>query len=657
MTDRRVFGAYSSALREEKGYSLEQVCEGLCTAQRLYQLETGQQSAGKLLQDAILERLGVGAEDYEHYLHSKEYAHWEMRQRILWRISCGETARARELLETYRVQYGGDVGSSPCTDGSPRIASCEEVGKRLERQFYLVMWAQIRYLEGAEAEEMGVILEEAVQLTIPGLWEKPLRGRALSLKEWNLILEAERYRTGSSLRPDGSLCARGGEEAHYREILACLEEAPMDLWSKAKTYPKAVCLLWRCVEEKGGETGEELFGLCDRALEILRKTSRMYWLWELLELRGRYLAHRMEELEGSAEGCGKGGMDFDGTYRENEGWKKALEAVYAEYGVPRETFHFCYLYQEKGVYCINDVVRIRRNMLGIGVAELCEGVCDIKTLRRLEREGKSTQRAIVQELFERLGLPMEMVRTELVTESPEAREMVEKLRWYENEREPQKGELLLAWIRKKVSTEIRCNRQSLMRKELNLLDAKGEISREEYRRRLQDALELTLPFGAFLQEGEKYLTHEEQSCIQNMMQKMDKESKEFTVCMERFEEMYHPVAEGELLGNVSSIYSLVMGYVGSELGNRGRFDESDWYGERMVREELCSRRMVSIKDGLYNRWWNYKERKRCNLPTDRRLDGEGELGKCIQFSRLTKCKFYETFYREMAKEEGYHCEE
>lgn len=331
MTDSRVFGAYSSALREKKGYSLEQVCEGLCTAQRLYQLETGQQSAGKLLQNAILERLGVGAEDYEHYLHSKEYAHWEMRQRILWRISCGETARARELLETYCIQHGGDVSRSPCTDGSPRIAGCEEVGKRLERQFYLAMWAQIRRLEGAGAEEIGGILEEAVQLSMPGLWEKPLKGRVLSLKEWNLILEAERYRAGSSLRPDSSLCARGGEEAHYREILACLEEAPMDLWSKAKTYPKAVCLLWRCLEEKGGEAGEELFDFCNRALEILRKTSRMYRLWELLELRGRYLAHRMEEPEGYCEG----GMNPVGHCNRDANRLHVRQALQQLYGLLR----------------------------------------------------------------------------------------------------------------------------------------------------------------------------------------------------------------------------------------------------------------------------------------------------------------------------------
>ncbi len=590
-TEREAFGAYISDLRDGRGYALEQVCEGLCTAQRLFQLETGKQSAGKLLQDAILERLGVGAEDYEHYLHYEEYGKWEMRQRILHRISCGKAAWAKELLEEYCRLYGGNRGSG------------KAVGDRLERQFYLGMWAQIRRMEGAGEAEMRAILEEAVQLTVPGLWEKPLRGRVLSLKEWNLILEAERYKEG------------GGEEIHYREIMACLETAALDSVGVAKIYPKAVCFLRGCIAEKDEAVEAELFACCNRAVEILRNASRMYYLWELLELREQYLKHRMgDSPEAGLVSCDRDGennrfvnADFPGIYTENAGWKKALEDVYADYGIQKETFHYCYLYLEKGVSCISDVIRIRRRMLGIKAEELCEGICDIKTLRRLENRKRATQRAIVEQLFERLRLPGEMTRTELVTDSPEARQMMELLRHYGNERETEKAGVLLAGIKRLVTTEIRCNQQALMRKEINLRKGRGEITGEEYCRQMRAVLELTLPFDVFLQEGEKYLTHEEQACIQNMMQVMDRDSREFKICVERFEEMYRPVAEGELLGTMSGIYGLIMGYVESELGNQGKLDKADWYNEVMVREELRSRRLASLATRLYDRWWNYAE--------------------------------------------------
>ncbi|HBA46507.1 MAG TPA: hypothetical protein DCZ91_01620 [Lachnospiraceae bacterium] len=634
-TEREAFGAYISDLREERKYAMEQVCDGLCTAQRLFQLETGKQSAGKLLQDAILERLGVGAEDYEHYLHYKEYGKWEMRQRILHRISCGKAVWAKELLEEYSRLYGGDSKGG------------KAVGDRLERQFYLSMWAQIRHMEGAEDAEMRAILEEAVQLTVPGLWEKPLRGRVLSLKEWNLILEAEKCKEG------------GGEEIHYREIMACLEDAALDTVGMAKIYPKAVCFLCGCIAEKDEAMEAELFGYCNRAVEILRDASRMYYLWEILELREQYLEHRtgnsleerLETGEYKEENGRSKNADFAELHVENAGWKKALEDIYADYRIQKETFHYCYLYLEKGVSCISDVVRTRRRMLGIKAEELCRGICDIKTLRRLENRKRATQRAIVEQLFERLGLPGEMIRTELVTESPEVRQMMEKLRSYGNERDTEKEEMVLSRIKKMVSTEIRCNRQALMRKEINLRKNRGEINREDYYRQMRTALELTLPFEVFLQEGEKYMTYEEQACIQNIMQEMDKESNEFEKCMKRFEEIYRPVADGELLGTVSGVYGFVMGYVASEMGNCGELERADRYGEVMLREELRSRRLVSLASGLYDRWWNYTERKRKGIPTDRILDGEEELTKCILLSNLGKRMLYESFYKKALEEE------
>lgn len=147
------------------------------------------------------------------------------------------------------------------------------------------------------------------------------------------------------------------------------------------------------------------------------------------------------------------------------------------------------------------------------------------------------------------------------------------------------------------------------------------------------------------------MTHEEQACIQNMMQEMDRESNEFMLSIKRFEAIYHPVAEGELLGTVSGIYGLIMGYIGSELGNRGELDKSDWYNETMVREELRSRRLALISVGLYNRWWNYAERKRKNIPCCRLLNGEEELTKCIVLSRLVQQKFYESVYQKKLEHE------
>lgn len=63
-------------------------------------------------------------------------------------------------------------------------------------------------------------------------------------------------------------------------------------------------------------------------------------------------------------------------------------------------------------------------MLGMSRAELCQGICDQKTLVRLENKKTNSQKAVVVELFERLGLAGTLSRTVLVTERPEVRRLI-----------------------------------------------------------------------------------------------------------------------------------------------------------------------------------------------------------------------------------------
>ena len=63
-------------------------------------------------------------------------------------------------------------------------------------------------------------------------------------------------------------------------------------------------------------------------------------------------------------------------------------------------------------------------------------------------------------------------------------------------------------------------------------------------------------------------------------------------------------------------YEYIMKYVGSEQGNLGEYDRADKYGGIIVRECLRTRRLHSISFVLYDRWWNYLERKRSSIPAD-----------------------------------------
>lgn len=452
-----------------------------------------------------------------------------------------------------------------------------------------------------------------------------------------------------------SLC--GERPERYREVLAYIVSGRLDRRGMTKIYPKAVYFLCRCLmEEYGTEEGAgsetrkkytELFVYCNRAVEMLRDSGRMYFLWEILDMKEQ-LFEKLEKLSGSGRNRREGENAFLRLRQENARWKQVLEDVYAQFGVPKETVDDCYLYRTKGISCTNDVIRIRSRMLGIGSRELCEGVCDIRTLYRIRKGEVTPQRWVAERLFEKLGLPGELVRTELVTGVPEARELMERLRESMNGHRWEEAEETLKRMKQLVSMDIICNRQALRRQEVLLTWAKGGINKPECSRQLREALEYTLPYKAFLQPGEKYLTNEEQSCIRNMMVGMDKESEEFRICMQRFEEIYQPAIDREELENVDGMYEFVMIYVRSQWGNRGEYDKADKHSLNIIEGCLRNRRLWALHDSIYDRWWNHAERRKKGIPLDIVLDDERELNKCILLSELARSHDV-SFYQEKLK--------
>ena len=71
-----------------------------------------------------------------------------------------------------------------------------------------------------------------------------------------------------------------------------MEASGADYLGMAKIYPKAAYLLCSSGPETTGETEEGLLRYCGHAIEILRNSMRLYYLWELLDLREQYLGRQ-----------------------------------------------------------------------------------------------------------------------------------------------------------------------------------------------------------------------------------------------------------------------------------------------------------------------------------------------------------------------------
>lgn len=597
------FGELLQELREKKNVTLDLLGVGLRDAGKLSRVETGKVEAEKLLRDRLLARLGVAEENYENYLHYSEYKEWRERQDIVHSILHRNMEEAKQQLEAYK-------------DG-------HSVEQSLEYQFYLSMLVQIRRIEGAGKEELRELFRQTLELTVPGDSVNEPTKLLLSVEELNLLLEYVFYSEEEF------------SAAWYEALFSYVEGLGLDKLTMAKIYPKLV--FYYCRKRKIEETDKvelsRLLQLCNKAIEILQKGNRMFYLWELLQIKEQVLQGLICRNADKGETAVKRLKEWQQTC---VNWYTTLEEVYEEYGVTKETQDFCYLYVDREAYCIGDVIRIRRKMFGMTMQQLCDGICSERTISRLERNETAPHRNIVRELFYRLKIPAEFCRTDLVTGNPEAIWLFGEAKRKSNQRKVDESDALLKQISTMVSFEIPGNRQAIRRIELsnewNRRRKNGEkLDRQYSVEQLKGILEDTIPYEIAVAPGEKYLTQNEVSCLHNIMNDSEYTYSEMEQCTVALYDLYENQRRFE---ECFDMYEFVMGAIASNFGNKGEYDLSDEIGIKIIKNGLLYRRMRRIYKEKYSMLWNDVQRVKNQHPAKKGVDTKKELLNCIYLCEM-----------------------
>ena len=610
------FGSFLSEIRIKKKIKLEQLSDGLCTVSMLSRIENGTREAEKLLKDCLLQRLGIIPENYENFLYYSVYKHWKERQSIIHCILYNEIEKAQKLLDEYYKTHDMDY--------------------LLEEQFYLTMLGQIRSYQGAERKELKEIFEKAASLTIPELEKRSLQKRILSVEELNLYLEYLHYKEEENLL------------LKYEELFSYIDTMQLDTFAMAKIYPK---LVYYFLLELGEElTGDKIkaakwLNFCNNAITILQKANRMFYFWELLGMKEKLLLYLIETNDG---------MELRQTDKLKEwlkqcrAWRETLGSIYDEYNVSKETKDFCYLYVDREVYCIGDVIRIRRKMFGMSMSKLSKGICSERTISRLERHETEPQRQLVRALFERLNMATELYKTDLITDNPEALELFSELKRQVLNRDCGKVDQLLEQVKEKVSLDIPENRQVLKRSEIVNEFWKENLSKEDYVKQLKEVISYTIPYEIAVVSGEKYLTNNEISCMQNIITKIDGSYPELKECIEVLYDLFEKQKQAE---NCLNMYEFVMRVVSSQLGNCEEYDVSDKINRKMLSYVLVNRRIGAIHRTIYSLFWNNEQRLKKQHPIKLGADTKQELIKCINFCEMSGSLRFISFYKKKLEED------
>ncbi len=151
---------------------------------------------------------------------------------------------------------------------------------------------------------------------------------------------------------------------------------------------------------------------------------------------------------------------------------------------------------------VGEIIKRKREEIGLSQWELCEGICDPVTLSRLENGRQSPSRNNVIALLERLGLPDDRYYA-LLTQSEndyegEIKEIkakiieLNKIKVKENYR-IEDIEIRISEIKKRFPVKDKISIQTVMMLEADLKKAANLIGYEEYKLLMLKALKMTVP--------------------------------------------------------------------------------------------------------------------------------------------------------------------
>lgn len=306
-----------------------------------------------------------------------------------------------------------------------------------------------------------------------------------------------------------------------------------------------------------------------------------------------------------------------------------------------------YLYRQRWVFYIGDVLRIRRKMFGLTQEELCKGICVPKTLRRIEKMERNMQQDMLGAVMRRLGLSKEYQRVWLVTNDAEVVKLSEELSSCRNNFEIEKAREILKQIKNKVSFDIPENRQYFIEALASLDWIEGKISKEEFAIRMENALKCTLNIDNIFNVDELYLTEMEMACIRKKMRVIENTEKvRYVELLIHFFEQYERKKE---LSDCIVMFEFIMVCVTSELGNMGKYQEAVNLDKKVLRESLRYRRLWSVSNLLYEVLWNEYQQQNDDMHKKERITER--LQECITFSHFCKQHYIEKFLREKINQE------
>jgi hypothetical protein len=453
-----IFPEYIKSECIKKNLSFRKLCEGVINASSIERFFDGELDLDFDKQIRLLSRLGYDHQDYEKYVYKKTFDKLRVRDKILSLIKDKNKERLFEELVKYKEKYYKESS--------------------VDKQFYLAMKLQEDRMKGKDDADLLRTAVEALIQTVPGYSEHHIDLEYLSIEETNLLIETLILNKNDSSKE---------KLTELRKLFESIDTREVSLNFKAKIMPK-IAYHYINIYMEAIDTPMDyinLLTLCNKAIETLRSSKYMYYLYELLnfsEIINEALAINEIEVPNIIEN------DYDIAVL-----KGSLDFLAERYHKSKHTDDFCYIYDCFNYYCLGETVRARRKMLGLRLSDLSKDEAVQRAIGRLERNERKTIRDTVRKILLSLNLCTEFYKLRIVTDENNVIEDYISCVRLINGKQYSKAYDMLKKLEIELDLSVLVNRTELMWKKLCILRGLGEISNADYANKLKALLLELIP--------------------------------------------------------------------------------------------------------------------------------------------------------------------
>ena len=296
------------------------------------------------------------------------------------------------------------------------------------------------------------------------------------------------------------------------------------------------------------------------------------------------------------------------------------------------------------VYRIGNVIRMKREALGITREKLCElsgEVCSVQTLYRIECGKVKVKREVYKTLMRCMNQLPERNYASIVVKNQASLNLKSEIQTHIFYKEYELAEQKLLKLEKDMIPNYIRNKQYLLERKATLQFQKKEITTEEYVEKLWEALRYTIPNVDNIKlEDWPYNEEEFEILVQLVHAYRDKKDKKEELLLKLKKNVERHYMEEKYY---ISWHTWILNTLSGLMCSTKRYEDSLNYCKQGI-EELKRQRLISHEHGfLYDMVWS--------------IERQIQQGICLEKERETCKKFLmQAYYLSIAQKESVYSE-